>query len=685
MVEQFNPRIAAGQIVRASGILSRPTPPSNPGEFDFAEWGREQRLLAVMLVSHSDGVRIVSEAFPSPLNWLREKTRHLLAMGFTLDRAGDFALLQAFVLGDPDPSLGDLEQKFVATGTVHCLSISGLHVAIVGAMALGIARLLRFSPRKAIWIALAAVLIYGAVAIPTWPGWRSIIMAAAAGVGLLNRHWPAALQTFCAAVAVILLVHPGDLANEGFQISFAAVLGMILLAGPFTRELIAWWRGPDALALTPRKRSLIGHLWAAIVLDAVTIAVAGLVAWIFLMPLLAYHFEQINAWSVPAGIALLPLTTLALQLGIGKIFLTLCWPTAAHFWAGFCTVPIIWMRQIIGALDKFPGASIVVPSPPLSFLFVYYALLASALIPKTGQFWRKIKLFAPTTACAALLLWPLAARPLLATPEGDHDFHVTLLSLGAGQCAILRGPSNQAIFIDAGSSNVPDLDRSLIMPYLRSVGCTQVREIFLSHGDYDHISAAADLFDNYSHPPVLISPHFIRHAMGNEPAEALLETLDSARCPPRIIQQGDHLDLPDGATIDVLWPPADCDMNSNNCGLVLMLHINGRNVLFPADIQEPPERELLKNPKQLKCDVLIAPHHGSSESSTADFLRAADAKYILASSDLRLTHKQKVFDVLARGYTFYRTGSVGMIGVTIDADGKIAISTFARAEAPAEK
>jgi competence protein ComEC len=678
-IEQFNPQIAAGQILRVSGILSRPQPPSNPGEFDFAEWGRQQRLLAVMRVSHSDGVQIVSEAFPSPLNWLREKTRHLLAMGFTLDRAGDFALLRAFVLGDSDPSLSDLEQKFVATGTVHCLSISGLHVAIVGAMALVIARFLRFSPRKAIWIALGAVLLYGAVALPTWPGWRSIIMAAAAGIGLLNRRWPAALQTFSAAVAVILLIHPADLINEGFQISFMAVLGMILLAGPVTRELILWWRGPDAAGLTPRRRSIIGSIWAAIVLDAVTIALAGLVAWIFLMPLLAYHFGQINIWSVPAGVALLPLTILALQMGIAKIFLTLCWPTAAHFWAGFCTIPVLWMRQIIEFLDKLPGASIIVPSPPIGFLIVYYALLAAALIPKTSPLWRKIRFLAPATACAGILLWPLAARPALSPL--DREFHITLLSLGAGQCAILRGPGNEAVFIDAGSSSVPDLYRAEIAPCLRSAGCSSVREIILSHGDYDHISAAADIFDNDSQPPVLISPHFIRHAMGNEPAEELLETLDAAGKPPKIIQEGDHLDLADGATIDVLWPPADCDMNSNNCGLVLMLHADGRNILFPADIQEPPERELLKNPGQLKCDVLIAPHHGSAESTTAEFLRAADPKYILASSDRRLTHKQKVFDLLAKSYPFYRTGNIGMIDVTIDADGKIAISTFTRATA----
>jgi beta-lactamase superfamily II metal-dependent hydrolase len=173
-----------------------------------------------------------------------------------------------------------------------------------------------------------------------------------------------------------------------------------------------------------------------------------------------------------------------------------------------------------------------------------------------------------------------------------------------------------------------------------------------------------------------MSPHFRRHAVGSETAEALLQMLDLAHRPPTIIERGDHLDLEDGMSLDVLWPPRDCDMNSNNCGLVLKLKYGDRTVLFPADIQEPPERELLKNPAQLKSDVLVAPHHGSAELTTGDFICAVDPQMIVASNATNLTHKQKVFDRLAAHETFYRTSRCGAITITIDAKGKVSVSTY---------
>jgi hypothetical protein len=147
-IEHPNPRLGPGQIVRVTGMLQRPMGPMNPGEFDFSAWCREQRILATFKVSHADGVEILQDNGPEPLTWLREKSRHLLATGFDADRAFDHSLLRAFVFGDSDPQLRDLEEKFVRTGTVHDLCISGLHVAIIGAMTLLICRLLRRSPRE---------------------------------------------------------------------------------------------------------------------------------------------------------------------------------------------------------------------------------------------------------------------------------------------------------------------------------------------------------------------------------------------------------------------------------------------------------------------------------------------------------------------------------------------------------
>jgi len=674
-IEQPNPRLAVGQTVRLTGDIQRPPKPMNPGEFDWYSYCRDQRILVTMRVSHADGAQITNDPGPGPLMWLREKTRHLLAMGFAADHTFDHAMLQTFVLGDPDPQLRHVQDQFVRTGTVHLLSISGLHVAIIGGLVLLICRLCRRSPRFSVCAALLVIALYASVAIPSWPGWRSVIMCAAATLGLLGRRSIDALQMLAVAVALVLLIHPADLGNGGFQVSLAAVLGLILFSGPVKHRLSDWWRGPDAAAAGPPKGGQIATARRAAGGIIAGLLVASTIAALMSMPLIAYHFGQLNAWSVPAGVTLLPLTIVALIGGVMKIVLTLCWPTLAHAWAVAAAAPIALMRHSVEGLEKLPGATILIPPPSIALLVAYYLLLAGLLLRRRRPWMRWLAPLAPAMAAMGFALWP-AALPTPAPAASPAQMRITLLSVGAGQCGVVWLPSHHVVMIDAGSATVSDVSQRLLMPYFRQEGCNNIQKIILSHTDFGHISATADLFRAYPKPVVVMSPHFQRQAFGNYPAQDLLATLTDAGTAPAIVQRGDRMDLGGGVSINVLWPPVDCDMSSNNCGLVLKLSFRGRTVLFPGDIQEPPQRELLKNPRELKCDILVAPHYGSAEPSTAQFVRAVAPRIILASDDRKLTRKQRMFDVLATGYPLYRTSRCGAITLTIDDAGHIGVQTY---------
>jgi len=673
-IEQPNLQLRPGQVVRATGMLALPAGPQNPGEFDYADWCRDQRILATFRISHADGIQIVNDGSESPVQWLREKSRHLLGLGFSENDLFDHALLRAFVFGDPDPQLRDLDDQFVRTGTIHYLAITGLHVAIIGGMALLVCRLLRRSPRFSLLAALAVVVLYGLLAEPSWPGWRSIIFCIGATMGLLGRRTMDSLQMFFAAVAVVLLIHPGDLESGGFQISFAAVLGMILMAHAAERWLRRWWFGDDPRRNISRSPAMQAVVWVGKFV-ALTL-IASCIAWAMSMPLIAYHFRQLNLWAVPAGIVLLPLTVIALYGGVGKIFFTLLWPGGAHLWASAASGPIICMRHVIETIDRLPGASIAV-SPPIWLLVGYYGLVLLFFLPIRGRWRRWVMRSGSLAMLAALLLAPsVAGSPPAPAGTSRESLRISLLSIGAGQTAIIRPSPDHAIFIDVGSDTISDVGREIVLPWLREERCANVDKILLSHGDFDHISAAAEVFRNYREPQVYTSPQFARHAVGNYPATELLETLRSAGRPPTIVHQGDHVDLGGGATIDVLWPPANCQMDSNDCGLVLKLKFAGETILFPADIEVAPERELLKHPELLAADVLIAPHHGSAEITTAEFIRAVHPKYILASNARNLTHKQRLFDEIASNYPLYRTSRCGEIDLTIVPSGKLDIQTF---------
>src|SRR5205085_2149491 len=117
-------------------------------------------------------------------------------------------------------------------------------------------------------------------------------------------------------------------------------------------------------------------------------------------------------------------------------------------------------------------------------------------------------------------------------------------------------------------------------------------------------------------------------SQGNERAETLLRHLDDAHIPVEIVARGQNISLNAGTSLDVLWPPGSRSFAStNNAGVVLRLNCHGKSVLFPADIQVATERELIDS-HSIRADVLVAPHHGSAESTTAEFIKTVDPQII---------------------------------------------------------
>jgi competence protein ComEC len=174
-----------------------------------------------------------------------------------------------------------------------------------------------------------------------------------------------------------------------------------------------------------------------------------------------------------------------------------------------------------------------------------------------------------------------------------------------------------------------------------------VSRIFLSHPDFDHVSGTIETVEDWSADEVFTNPVFREQSRGNAEARFILEELEADHCPIRILSRGDRVELDETTELQVLWPPTGHPFKTTNeAGLVLRLSCRGRSILFPADIQQLTERELLENAPLLKSDVLVAPHHGSAEVTTGAFVRAVDPRFIVASNDRMLSQKQRNFDAL---------------------------------------
>jgi competence protein ComEC len=673
-IEQPHPRLEITQTVRALGMLQRPAPASNPGQFDWASYYRRQRVLASFTIPRANNIRILEPADPSPLDHLRRHVRRLLAMGFEPQQSLDHTLLRALLVGDGDPELRDIQDQFKRTGTSHHLAISGLHVAVLGGVIYGVCRLARMGPRPTAWVTLGFVIAYGLVALPSPPVVRSVLLCATFAMGIMGGRMVDGVQLLSVTAIAMLLYHPLDLFDPGFQLSFGTVLGLMLLTPAFTR-LMQSFRDRDMM-LAPKTPGQIAAAGRWVDGQLLATLVSGIVAWLVSMPLIAWHFGQINPWAIVASIALAIPVFVALIFGLAKVVLTFAWPSLAGAWADVAAIPIGWMRSMLAWLDAMPGASVPLPAPPWYLLAACYGLLLLSVFWRTRPGLRWMLIVLAIGSYATILAIPVRDAVLVRV-AAKEELRVTLLSVGAGQCAVVEPPGGRTVVLDAGSTSLTDLWRKCLGPFLHARSQTVLDTVIVSHGDADHTSGVADVVGIYSAREVIVGSRFIPNATDDPGTTTLLAELDAMDRPPRIVAPGDVLPLGRDTRIQFLWPGKGVDgLADNDSGLVLKLNFAGRSILFPADIQDAGMTALLAMTDKIKADVLVAPHHGSSEKTTGAFVAAVDPAVVLSSNDRTLSNKQRRFETLIGSRPLYRTNVCGAVTVIISRDGTVRVEPF---------
>jgi competence protein ComEC len=663
------------QRIEVLGMLERPEPAMNPGQFDWAEYYREQRILASIEAAHGGNVTVLDSPGPGVLDVLRAKARGALEAGFSDEHRLDHALLRALVLGDSDPMLRDVQDEFQRTGTSHHLAISGMHVAVVGLIVYWLLRWLMLHPRTATSIAIAVIVLYGVIALPSTPVIRSVVFCATFGIGAMRARSLDGVHLVALGAFGILIWQPLDLYNAGFQLSFLTTLGLMVLTPPLLRwryekfkdlDMEIAWRAQQQPGWRRRLREWKFKLWEAVG--------CCLIASIVSAPLIAIHFNQFSWWGVVATFVLIPFVFLALVLGLLKLIVSLIIPPAAPLLAVIAGWSVMVMRTIVGWFASLPGNDMPMPMQSVWLVLAYYMLLLAFLVPVQRPWIRRSLKTLMAAGMAVLLFLPLVIAPAVVR---DGEARLTMLSVEAGQCAVMRLPSGKVVLIDAGSQGM-ELWRRCVGPFLKSQGIGSVNEIYLSHANYDHYSAAADAVRMAGVERVLVGPMFGPQVREHVAGRHLLEVVGDRL---NVIGAGEAIELDEQTKLEVLWPSVgNGGLAANDTSLVLRMTVRGRRILFTGDIQEAGMRALLRTPQVLKCDVLVAPHHGSSELATAEFLKACGAEVVLASNDNTLTQKQKAFEKLVGERPLYRTNRCGAVTVKIDAGGGMRCETFLKAK-----
>jgi len=523
-------------------------------------------------------------------------------------------LARGFVLGEDEGVDPATVEDFRRSGLSHLLAVSGQNVALLALLAVPLLAALGIPLRaRLVWVlALIAVYVPLAGAGPTIQ--RAGLMGALSVLATLAGRRASRFYALGLAAAVMLLLEPGIAADVGWQLSFAAVLGILLLAAPL-REAIAARIGARG--------------WRRALADGAAMTIAATLAT---APLIAFRFEALSTTTLLANLLALPAVAPAMWLGMLA--------AAAGQVPGFpvealnaVDAPLLAYIAQVAAWCGRPGWAYVHLRIGVAGLLVSYLAIAvgAILAMRVGRrrriaALRRRKRFADRTISAAVgpfssrrrkvaaLLAAFAAAVGVAlalhgpgnasVPRLPSGLRVSVLDVGQGDAILLQPAGAAAVLVDGG----PPGDR--LAAKLRAAGVARLGAVVVTHDQSDHAGG-------------------VRELLGTMPVGRLLYALldrrmlrqaRAAGAVPRRLARGGELRT-GRLRLDVLWPPRELladpprGEDPNRLAIVMLVRWRRFRMLLTADAEA---ESTPLDPGRI--DVLKVAHHGSEDAGIGELL-----------------------------------------------------------------
>jgi competence protein ComEC len=371
--------------------------------------------------------------------------------------------------------------------------------------------------------------------------------------------------------------------------------------------------------------------------------VLTIVLQIGMLPLMARDFHRIPLTAPLANLVAVPLTGVVVPFGFLTLGSALLFPAFAKVLAAPLSWITVLLLSVVQWFAHFSSGSYRIPGPPF-WLFTTFFVLAAILVlaMRLTHHWQRrmgLPLSSGLLACSVLIaLFPFA--PV----RSAGKLELTVLDVGQGDSLFVVSPQGKTLLIDGGGAfggfrgqelqngSAIDPGEEAVSPYLWSRGYQRLDIVALTHAHQDHLGGLTAILENFRVGKLW---------MGREvtsPALARLEQLAAQKNICVEHQARGKSFAWDGVEGEIFWPgisSAEVALGpKNNDSLVLRLQYGNRTVLLPGDAEREAEREMLaeNGGTDLRADVLKVGHHGSKNSTTADFLAAVRPQVAIISA-----------------------------------------------------
>lgn len=610
---------------------------SNPGEFDAADYydimGKQGRLMRSLCLVKSEDC----SKFREGLYHCKEYLTLLLRAVYPEKEAH---IMEAMLLGEKGMLDSEIKTLYQQNGIIHILSISGLHLSMLG---MGFYKALkRFHIPKMVDIILSIGLMY-CYAVMTGMGVSAVRAFMMFGfhlaAELLGRTYDM-LTAMTVAALWILGRQPLYLTHSGFLFSFGAICGI----GLFLPAV-------DAHRLSEKR--FIRTLCTGIGISLCTLPVYLMFYYEFPPYSVLLNLLVIPCMSIVLPGGMITMAAAVLVLPLGKLL-------------ALPGIFVLWLYEKgCNVCLSLPGHQWITGRPPgvqtALFLLILTALALGYERMKKGRFWAAVFL-------AVLVL----------TVRLPRGFEMTVMDVGQGDCIYLTDGRGRHYLIDGGSSDKKDVEEYQILPFLKYKGIKYLEGVFVTHPDSDHVNGIRRMLETYEENGIgigcLLLPD-VGAGCRKEEYHTLERLAKEAGISVQYIHAGQRIFCGE-IMLTCLHPQKGfvCE-EANEFSTVLYLRMGTFTALLTGDLEGEGEKmvtESLQKKGIQDITLLKAAHHGSRNSTSAEFLRITKPRITLVSAGrdnpYGHPHAETLERLKACGCRIYQTSVSGAVTIRVKGD-----------------
>ena len=506
------------------------------------------------------------------------------------------SLLFASVLfADKNSDSRIVKSSFTETGTAHLFAVSGLHVGILVSVLIAIGSLLPIPKRITNILVLVAVYYYTILAGLPVSAVRAATFAALSLLASQFGRKSDSLHVLSIIFVMAVMWYPESTADVGLQLSFIAT-GVILVGSRYTMRL----QQQEAHA-----KPLIVLLFVS------TVAYWGT------LPIVARYFGSINILAPLINCVAIPVFSSGVWLTFIALLIPISFIQESLLAIGW--LPIRFTEVGINWISNIDALQMTVSVDSVLKISIY--LLMTALVLAIAKTPSKFAI----SIILMIVIVPLFNPSMFSNQESEMA--VIQFDIGQGDCALFRFPDGSNVIIDTGAGwQGGDSFSRGPLQWIRQQGITNISDLLMTHDHLDHTGGTNSVLSAFEVETIWC---------GGESHQTIgLDYLKPVA--------GDTIHCSKDWSLVCLFPEADyIDHDENNNSTVVGLYF-GESIkgVWTGDLEvEGEEHYLASAIDSENLDVLKAGHHGSSTSSSIDFLNHFSPKNILISCGVENKHK----------------------------------------------